>query len=454
MFHSTQSRALVSLVVTLSIVLFTWVCAEASPVPASVANSYTEQKVVAADGAASDGYGYAVAISDDGSTALVGTYYQYNTTFPIGPGDVYVYINNGGTWILQQKLTPPAMPESDEFGFSVAISADGNTALIGAKGGDVATNTNQGAAYIFTRSSSTWNQQALLTAADGAAGDRFGISATLSDDGNTAMIGAYVDDIATNTDQGSVYIFVRSGESWSQQTHLTSSDGAAGDYFGRSVSLSGDGNTAAIGANMKKIGSNSGQGSAYIFTRSGTSWSQQAQLIPLDGAAYDWLGSSVSISGDGNTALAGAEGHKVGANSTQGAAYIFTRSGTTWSERAQLAALDGEESDWFGSAVALASSGNTALIGAHWDMVGSLMTGSAYIFSGSGSSWTQTAHLVASDAASGDNFGVAVALSGNGSIAFTGADLAHVSGTADQGVAYFFTTAVQDHFIFLPMVSR
>ncbi len=445
----SRSTAVLSLAI-----LSTWICAAAFPAAADRIQSDAEQKVVAADGAASDGYGYAVAISDDGQTALVGTYYQYNTTFPAGPGDVYVYVLEEGSWALQQKLTPPAMPESDEFGYSLAISADGSTALIGAKGGDVGANTNQGAAYVFTRSGSAWSQQALLLAADGAGGDRFGISVALSDDGSTALVGAYVDDLGANADQGSVYVFTRSGTTWSPQAQLSAADGAAGDYFGRSAALSSDGNTAVIGANMKKIGANNKQGSAYVFTRSGTTWSQQAQLTALDGGGYDWLGASVSISGDGNTALAGAEGHTVGDNSTQGAAYVFTRSGTNWSQQAQLTALDGEESDWFGGAVSLSANGSTALVGAHWDMVGSLMTGSAYIFSGGGASWSQTGHLVPADAASGDNFAVSVSVSGDGKVALAGADLAHVGGAADQGAAYFFTAPALDHFVFLPMVTR
>ncbi len=418
---------------------------------------YTQQKVTASDGAAKDGFGYSVAISDDGSTALVGTYYiEFGIAYPIGPGSVYVFIKNGSTWAFQKKLPTPAMPDADLFGYSVALSANGSTALVGAQGGTGPVDTQvPGAAYVFTRSGSTWSQQAMLTASDRAVGDHFGISVALADNGSTALIGAYVDDVGVNANQGSAYVFTRSGSTWSQQTMLTAADGAANDYFGRSVGLSSDGNTAIIGANMKTIGANTRQGAAYIFTRSGSTWGQQARLTATDGGAYDWLGAAVGLSSDGNTALAGAEGHTVGANATQGAAYVFTRSGAAWTQQARLAALDGESSDMFGGAAALSPNGNTALLGAHWDMVNNIMTGSAYVFTRSGTTWAQDARLTAADSANGDNFGMSVALSGDGSSLLVGADLKKIGGNLSQGAAYFFTHT-QDQIIpiYLPLIRR
>ena len=143
----------------------------------------------------------------------------------------------------------------------VSISADGAYAVIGARGA----NGQRGSAYIFVRSGTSWTQQAMLVASDGAANDNFGYSVSISADGAYAVIGAYGDDAGANSNQGSAYIFVRSGTSWTQQAKLVASDGAASDYFGWSVSISADGAYVVIGAYADKVGANTTQGSAYIF---------------------------------------------------------------------------------------------------------------------------------------------------------------------------------------------
>ena len=188
MFQNQNSRPVLYLTVLLALVMS--LCLNQTTVRASSlsqsgsSNSPTEpldastwQKVIAPDGTPKDGFGYSVAISDDGSTAAVGTYYtEFGSTFPIGPGAVYVFINDAGTWVLQQKLPTPSMPESDVFGFSVALSADGSTALVGAHGDFGPPDTEvPGAAYIFTRSEGVWSQQAMLTASDRQVGDHFGV---------------------------------------------------------------------------------------------------------------------------------------------------------------------------------------------------------------------------------------------------------------------------------------
>ena len=195
--------------------------------------------------------------------------------------------------------------------------------MIGARYDDVGANSTQGSAYIFVRSGTSWTQQAKLVASDGVAGDFFGWSVSISADGVYAVIGAYFDDVGANNDQGSAYIFVRSGTSWTQQAKLVASDGAANDWFGWSVSISADGAYAVIGAYFDDVGANSTQGSAYIFVRSGTSWTQQAKLVAGDGATSDYFSSSVSISADGAYAVMGAYGDDVGAIAEQGSAYIF-----------------------------------------------------------------------------------------------------------------------------------
>ena len=406
-------------------------------------HSSGQQKVFAPDGEAKDGFGYSSVISDDGSTALIGSYFiEFGIPYPIGPGNVYAFIKDGNQWELQQKLTTPEMPESDLFGYVLALSADGNTALVGAPGGTGPAETQvPGAAFVFTRSGSTWSQQALLIASDRQVGDHFGFSVALSDGGNTALIGSYVDDVGSNANQGSAYVFTRAGSTWSQQDHLFSSDGAAEDYFGRSVSLSADGNIALVGANMKMIGSNTRQGAAYVFTRSGTSWSQQTQIILADGAAYDWFGTAAALSSDGNTALITANGHKVGQREMQGAGFIFVRSENDWIQQAMLNAPENTVSLW-GDTATLSPDGNLVLIE------------DGYTFGRNGETWTTEVRLSPEDNAPG--FGSSVALSGDGAIALIGAPGATIGQNPSQGAAYFFDLDLLrlTNHLFLPLITR
>ena len=274
-----------------------------------------------------------------------------------------------------KKLLATDGQAGDYFGWSVAISGDGNTAIIGARGDGNA--TDAGSAYIFVRSGTNWSYQAKLLASDGQSGDYFGRSVALSSDGNTAIIGAYLDDDKA-TDAGAAYIYVRSGTNWTYQTKLLASDGQASDYFGYSVAISGDGNTAIIGA-YGDDDKATNAGAAYIFTRSNTDWIQQTKLLASNGQGGDYFGYSVAISRDGDTAIIGAYGDDDKAIDA-GSAYIFVRSGTNWSYQTKLLASDGQANDYFGYSVAISGDGNTAIIGAYADDDKGTDAGSAYIF--------------------------------------------------------------------------
>ncbi|MFY9660407.1 MAG: Ig-like domain repeat protein [Terriglobales bacterium] len=230
-------------------------------------------------------------------------------------------------FVQQAELTASDGAAGDQFGFSIALSGDGNTAVVGAFGHTVNGNVYQGAAYVFTNSGGNWSQQAELSASDGAAGDWFGDSVALSGDGNTAVLGASGHAVNGNQIQGAAYVFTNSAGSWSQQAELTASDGVYDDEFGISVALSSDGNTALVGALFHTVNGNTNyQGAAYVFANSAGSWSQQQELTASDGAGGDLFGNSVTLSSDGNTALAGAPYHTVNGNANQGAAYTFVNS--------------------------------------------------------------------------------------------------------------------------------
>jgi len=397
-----------------------------APMPSLRALLAVQQaQLTASDGAGMDYFGCSVAVSGD--TAVVGAYSDTigaNTD----QGSAYVFVRSGTTWSQQAKLIATDGNGGDFFGHSVAV--DGDTAVVGAILDDVGANADQGSAYVFVRSGTTWSQQQKLTASDGAAWDYFGRSVALSRD--TAVVGAYYGDVGANADQGSAYAFARSGTTWSQQQKLTAADGAAGDNFGCSVAVSG--NTAVVGADQHTVGTNAGQGSAYVFVRNDATWSRQQQLTPSDGASEDVFGYSVAVSGD--SAVVGAIRDDIGATADQGSAYVFTRSGTTWSRRAKLTAADGAAGDRFGYAVAL--SGGTAVVGAVNDNVGANSgQGSAYVFTPSGTTWSQQAQLTVADGAAADHFGISLAVSGD--TAVVGASFDDVGASTDQGSTFVFT---------------
>lgn len=299
--------------------------------------------------------------------------------------------------VQEAKLTATNGMNWSYFGRSVSISGD--RALIGAWGDS----NDSGSAYVFEFSDGNWTQTAKLTAGDGAAFDNFGVSVSLL--GDQALIGAYADDDNGNS-SGSAYIFEFSGGSWTQIAKLIAEDGGSGDYFGNYVSLSVD--RALIGAHGDEDNGRD-SGSAYIFDYSIGSWSQTAKLVAEDADADDYFGESVSLSGD--RVLIGANGDDNINGSDSGSAYIFDYDNISWSQTEKLIAGDAGASGRFGFAVSL--SGDRALIGEYGDAYNGTNTGSAYIFDYINSSWSQTGKLIAGDGAAHDRFGFAVSLSGN-----------------------------------------
>ena len=245
----------------------------------------------------------------------------------------------------------------------------GDTAVVGAYL-DHHNGIESGSAYVFVRTGSTWTEQAKLTASDGAGGDDFGLSVSV--DGDTAVVGAFLDDDSGNW-SGSAYVFTRTGSTWTEQAKLTASDGASDDWFGYSVSVDGD--TAVVGA-VYDDHNGIDSGSACVFTRTGSTWTEQAKLTASDGAAGDVFGVSVSVSGD--TAVVAAHNDD-DSGSNSGSAYVFVRTGSTWTEQAKLTASDAAGQDQFGVSVSV--DGDTAVVGAYSDDDNGIDSGSAYVFS-------------------------------------------------------------------------
>jgi len=359
--------------------------------PTVPASPVDPAKLLAADGAEGDRFGYAIAI--DGDTVVVGAYGDDDKGSD--SGSAYVFVRDGGTWTQQAKLVPADGAASDWFGWAVAI--DGDTVVVGAYGDDDK-GTNSGSAYVFVRTGGTWTQQAKLVPADGAANDYFGYAVAV--DADTIVVGAHYDD-DKGADSGSAYVFTRTGATWTQQAKLTAAGGAAGDWFGWAVAVDGD--TVVVGAPDDARGAKSG--SAYVFVRAGATWTQQAKLLAADGAAGDRFGWAVAV--DAGTVVVGAYGDDDKVRDS-GSAYVFVRTGGTWTQQAKLTAADGAAYDRFGYAVAV--DGDTVVVGAYGDDDKGTDSGSAYVFTRTGATWTQQGKLTAPDGAAGDWFGEAVAV--------------------------------------------
>jgi len=313
--------------------------------------------------------------------------------------------------------------DSDNFGYSVAVS--GNLAIVGSYQDNDQGNIS-GSAYIYARTSgNTWVQQKKLTASDGAVGDEFGRSVAIS--GNLAIVGSGQDD-DKGSNSGSAYIYANTtGNTWVEQAKITASDGAASDFFGGSVAISG--NLAIVGSR-----NNDGSvGSAYIYVNTeGSTWLQQFKITASDGAVSDFFGYSVAISG--NLAIVGSLQSDDVANDS-GSAYIYANTtGNTWVEQAKINASDAAESDLFGVSVSI--SGNLAIVGSSRDDDVESDSGSAYIYANTtGNTWVEQAKINASDPGSSDYFGFSVSLSGN--LAIVGSYRNDESGFG-SGAAYIF----------------
>ncbi len=313
-------------------------------------------------------------------------------------------------WLQEQEITADDGAPNAEFG--VAVALHGTTAMIGAQQATIGANEDQGAVYVFDQSGGEWAQSQKLTSDDGAAFDTFGDAVAFQSD--TAIVGAYAATVNDFAYQGAAYVFTRSNGTWSQAQKLAPDDGTDFNYFGYSVAL--DGTTAFIGADLL--------GAVYVFQQSGGAWAQSQKLTGSDEGVGDIFGYSVAI--QGSTALIGADGN----NGYQGAVYVFTEAGGTWTETQKLTAADGTSNAYFGYSIAV--SGTTLIVGAWGD--GSNLQGAAYVFTESNGTWSQTQKLVADDSAEQDKFGHSVAI--DGTHALVGAD--GVDQSTAQGAVYVF----------------
>jgi hypothetical protein len=376
------------------------------------------------------GFGERVALSADGNTALISDFLGYGSD---KLGAARVFTRSGSTWTQQgPRLTGGSEQVDEGFGTGLALSADGNTALVGA----LYDNERVGAAWVFTRSGSTWSQQGpKLTGAGEVGKGEFGEAVALSADGNTALIGGGGD----NGSAGAVWVFTRSGSTWSQQGEKLTVGKGEGSYFGNSVSLTSDGNTALVaGGDASEAGPVS-----WVFTRSGTSWGERAKLA-VEGHHHERALGHVALSGDGNTALMSSTWcqellafHEI----CFGEPYSVSRSGEAWNVPKELVLRKALPEDVAGSSMALSADGSVGLIGADGhEAPAPASRGRAWVIRrGKGGSWSRGERLRYQLPNFGNEFGRSVALSGDGSEALIGAPKQNYKHCYECGAAYVFS---------------
>ena len=428
-----------------------------------------------------------VELSADGSTLAIGAQWEDSAAAGIdgdqadntatNAGAVYVFVRVDGEWSQQAYIKASNAGGGDIFGYALALSADGDTLAVAGwaedsaatgVGGDQADNTmtNAGAVYVFTRENKDWSQQAYIKSSNSGLNDQFGVSVALSADGHTLAVGANSEDSAaigvggdqadnTSANAGAAYVFKRAGEAWSQQAYIKASNTGAGDQFGARLILSGDGDTLAVGAVFEDsvatgVGgdqsdnTSANAGAVYVFTRVNDAWSQQGYIKASNTGAGDQFGADITLSDGGDTLAVGVrleDSHANGVDGDQasntavdaGAVYLFQRAGQLWSQEAYIKASNTEAGDNFGVPLVLSADGSTLAVGSNLedsvaigvggdqDDNSALNSGAVYMFARVGQSWTQRAYIKASNTDVGDSFGAGLGLSADGKTLAVGA---------------------------------
>ena len=417
-------------------------------------------------------FGSATALSADGNTLAVGATSEDSAAKgvngvskdrAVNSGAVYVYTRDNNGWKQQAYLKASNTARGAQFGSSLSLSADGNLLAVGSPGeasSATGINGNQsdtsmpssGAAYVFARTGGAWSQQAYVKPSNTGGPDigyQFGFAVSLSGDGSTLAVSQTSDPsnaTGINGDQkntaaadsGAVFVFARSGRTWSQQAYVKAAMPTPNLLFGYSVGLNGKGDTLGVGA----YNDTGRRGAVYVFTRNNGTWSQQTRLLASNGQVGDYMGCSMAISDDGNTIVSGTVEDKyaqinAGAGrdvlDSVGGAYVFVRAAGQWSQQAYVKAFNPRENDQFGWAVAISRDGNTIAVGSHLEDSGangvngdqssasSEDSGAVYVYTRTGTTWNPTAYVKASNTKPAAEFGISVALNGDGKMLAVGA---------------------------------
>ncbi|MCP4494933.1 MAG: integrin [Gammaproteobacteria bacterium] len=445
-----------------------------------------------------DVFGASVSLSSDGTTLAVGASQEGSNATGVNgdssnndkpySGAVYVFTRSGVDWVQQAYIKASNTDTLDFFGGSISLSADGDTLAIAASfessdaigiNGDEDNNeaNRSGAVYVFTRTNSTWSQQAYVKASNTESDDKFGTSISISGDGNSLAVGARGEksSAGVNGDEsnnsmsgaGAVYVYLRNGDTWEQQAYVKASNTGVLDYFGTTVSLDESGELLAVGAKGERSNSTgvnnnefnddkTSSGAVYVFNLSGDSWVQQAYIKASNTDSFDEFGTSISISADGSTLAigtvlessnaTGVDGDESNNDATgSGAVYVFESTGSSWTQQAYVKASNSGAVDHFGHSLSLSGDGNILVVGADEENGNAIglggndsnddasSSGSVYVFNRSGSSWLQNTYVKSSNTEIGDNFGDSISLSIDGNTLAVGAPFEDSNATGVGG---------------------
>ncbi len=490
-------------------------CSSSNPIDVAASLSQAIGYIKASYPDINDRFGQVVAVSADGNTMAVGAMLEDGAGTGVdgeetsntaeSSGAVYVFVRSATGWLQQAYLKASNAEAYDAFGQNISLSADGSTLAVSAPNeasnatginGDQSDNSAlmAGAVYVFVRTGSDWAQQAYVKASNTGQFDVFGQAIALSSDGNTLAVSANREasnaqgiDGDQNNDlsraSGAAYVYTRTGSTWLQQAYIKASNAGQDDFFGVTLALSGDGTTLAVGAFGEASNATGIQGdqlndaarlsgAVYVFQHENSGWSQQAYIKSSNSAAEALFGSQVALSDDGSTLAVGATGEdnaatgingdqNNGVTSDSGAVYMFTRNNAIWAQQAYIKASNAGASDRFGLRIALSGDGNTLVAtatgedsnatGINGDELNDLSSdsGAAYLFRRNNASWTQQAYIKASNTGAGDWFGTGLALSGDITTLAIGAvkEDSHATGvngnqsdesTTDSGAVYLY----------------
>lgn len=398
-----------------------------------------EARITANDKTANWRFGSSVSVDATGTRVAIGSMSADRSAYG-GAGVAYIFIRSGTTWTQEAKIMATSYATGDHFGASISIDATGTRVVVGAPDATRLGLSGCGVCFIFTRSGTTWTQEAEIVANDKAANDEFGASIS-SDSTCTRIIVGSPRNAGGLVQAGAAYIFIRSGTSWSQEAKLLASDKVSYDNaaMARSIDIDDNGTRSIIGVYQSDPGGLNAAGAAYVFVRSGTIWSQEAKLTASDKTAVANFGRSASINGDGTRCIVGAPQADPGGISNAGAAYVFVRSGTTWTQEAILIATDKVSSDALGNSVYMNANGDRIVTGASAAASGGIYSGVAYVFDRSGTTWTQSAKLTPSGATNSDAFGLNVSIASNSSRIVVGSEFSDPSSLSSAGSVYIYS---------------
>jgi hypothetical protein len=375
--------------------------------------------------AVDDYFGWSVAVSGDGSTLAVVS--SEDDDAGTNRGALYIFKKNSvGEWQQRQKNTEVTAATNgltaSGYSGALSMSRDGSTIVAGSHTADPGGIADAGAAYIYKLVGGSYVYQQEITASDKAANDQFGFSTAVSSDGTTIIVGTPNDDPGGQSNQGSAYIFDWNGSTWSQTQNIVQSDALASGSFGHGVAISDDGTVAAVGAGYHDS-PGTDDGAVYIFTKSGGTWSQTQKMYASDYASQtsQFLGLNISMAGDGSMVVAGAPYSDTGGTDA-GATYIFVKSGGVWpvTETQKIVASDAAADDRFGYTVATSQNGDRIIVAATYEDTNNSNKGKIYVFDRSNGTWTETRNHDNPHSANASHIGWSTAVSSGGGVYLAG----------------------------------